>query len=145
MHHPEQWERFKQDPVSLAEPATEECLRYDAPVKSIQRIASQDVELQGKLLRQDDRIRWFISSANRDPQKFPEPETFDITRDPNLHVAFGSGVHHCLGATLARLEGQEVFKALATRFPTLQLESEDLSYQPSITFRSLKQLPVTWQ
>jgi cytochrome P450 len=145
MHHPEQWERFKQDPVSLAEPATEECLRYDAPVKSIQRIASQDVELQGKLLRQDDRIRWFISSANRDPQKFPAPETFDITRDPNLHVAFGSGVHHCLGATLARLEGQEVFKALATRFPTLQLESEDLSYQPSITFRSLKQLPVTWQ
>jgi cytochrome P450 len=145
LHHPAQWARFKQDPVSLAEPATEECLRYDAPVKSIQRIASQDVELQGKLLRKDDRIRWFISSANRDPQKFPEPETFDITRDPNLHVAFGSGVHHCLGATLARLEGQEVFKALATRFPTLQLESDDLSYQPSITFRSLKQLPVTWQ
>jgi pimeloyl-[acyl-carrier protein] synthase len=144
MHHPAQWARFKQDPVGLAESATEECLRYDAPVKSIQRIASQDVEMQGKVLRKDDRIRWFISSANRDPQKFPEPETFDITREPNLHVAFGSGVHHCLGATLARLEGQEVFKALATRFPTLQLASDELAYQPSITFRSLKQLPVTW-
>ena len=145
LHHPAQWERFKQDPARLAEPATEECLRYDAPVKSIQRIASQDVELQGKLLRKDDRIRWFISSANRDPQKFPAPETFDITREPNLHVAFGAGVHHCLGATLARLEGQEVFKALAARFPTLQLASDELTYQPSITFRSLKQLPVTWQ
>jgi pimeloyl-[acyl-carrier protein] synthase len=145
LHHPEQWERFKQDPASLAEPATEECLRYDAPVMSIQRIAAQDVELQGKVLQKDDRLRWFISSANRDPQKFPEPETFDVTREPNLHVAFGAGVHHCLGATLARLEGQEVFKALAERFPTLRLASEELAYQPSITFRSLKALPVTWQ
>ena len=111
---------------------------------SIQRIAAQDVEMKGKLLRKDDRIRWFISSANRDPQKFPQPETFDIMREPNQHVAFGSGVHHCLGATLARLEGQEVFKALAERFPTLRLESETLAYQPSIALRSLKALPVTW-
>jgi cytochrome P450 len=59
-------------------------------------------------------------------------------------VAFGSGVHHCLGATLARVEGQEVFKALAERFPTLHLETEELTYQPSITFRSLKSLPVAW-
>jgi cytochrome P450 len=59
-------------------------------------------------------------------------------------VAFGSGVHHCLGATLARLEGQEVFKALAERFPNLQIETDDLEYQPSITFRSLKSLPVSW-
>jgi pimeloyl-[acyl-carrier protein] synthase len=128
----------------LAKPATEECLRYDPPVKSIQRIAAQDVELRGKLLRKDDRLRWFISSANRDPEVFAHPETFDITRDPNPHVAFGSGVHHCLGATLARLEGQEAFKALAERFPTLRMEAEELEYQPSITFRSLKSLPVTW-
>jgi cytochrome P450 len=60
-------------------------------------------------------------------------------------VAFGNGVHHCLGATLARVEGQEVFKALAERFPGLRLQSEELDYQPSITFRSLKSLPVTWQ
>ena len=96
-------------------------------------------------MRKDDRIRWFISSANRDPDAFADPETFDITRHPNQHVAFGSGVHHCLGATLARVEGQEVFKALAERFPNLQAkaEAEDLEYQPSITFRSLKSLPVT--
>jgi pimeloyl-[acyl-carrier protein] synthase len=100
--------------------------------------------MHGKLLRKDDRIRWFISSANRDPKAFAMPETFDVTRHPNPHVAFGSGIHHCLGASLARLEGQEAFKALAERFSSLQLETEELEYQPSITFRSLKSLPVTW-
>jgi cytochrome P450 len=102
------------------------------------------VEIRGKVLRQDDRIRWFISSANRDPEAFEHADTFDIRRDPNPHVAFGSGVHHCLGATLARLEGQEVFRALAERFPSLHVEAEPLAYQPSIAFRSLKSLPVVW-
>src|SRR5882724_469250 len=144
MRHPEQWALLKQDPSGWAKRATEECLRYDAPVKSIQRIAAQDVEMRGKVLHKDDRIRWFISSANRDPAKFANPDRFDITRQPNQHVAFGSGVHHCLGATLARVEGQEVFKALAERFPYLRVETEGLEYQPSITFRSLKSLPVAW-
>jgi cytochrome P450 len=144
IRHPDQWALLKQDPAGLAKPATEECLRYDSPVKSIQRIASQDVEMRGKVLRKDDRIRWFISSANRDPEAFADPTTFDITRHPNQHVAFGSGTHHCLGATLARVEGQEVFKALAERFPDLRSTTEELEYQPSITFRSLKSLPVTW-
>jgi cytochrome P450 len=144
LRHPEQWALFKQDPADWAKRATEECLRYDSPVKSIQRIAGQDVELRGKVLHKDDRLRWFISSANRDPEVFAHPETFDITRDPNPHVAFGSGVHHCLGATLARLEGQEAFKALAERFPTLHGETEELAYQPSMTFRTLKSLPVSW-
>ena len=143
LRHPDQWALLKQDPEGLAKPATEECLRYDSPVKSIQRIASQDVEMRGKVLRKDDRIRWFISSANRDPDAFPNPAAFDITRHPNQHVAFGSGTHHCLGATLARVEGQEVFKALAERFPNLRGTTEELEYQPSITFRSLKSLPVT--
>ena len=100
--------------------------------------------MRGKILRKDDRIRWFITSANRDPEVFAQADTFDISRDPNPHVAFGSGVHHCLGATIARLEGQEVFKALAERFPSLHLQTEHLAYQPSITFRSLKSLPVIW-
>jgi cytochrome P450 len=142
--HPDQWDLLKEDPAGRAKPATEECLRYDSPVVSIQRIASEDVEMRGKVLRKDDRVRWFISSANRDPEAFPDPDTFDIARQPNQHVAFGSGTHHCLGATLARVEGQEVFKALAERFPNLRAETEDLEYQPSITFRSLKALPVTW-
>jgi cytochrome P450 len=145
MRHPDQWALFKKDPAGLAKTATEECLRYDSPVVSIQRIASQDVEMRGKVLNKNDRIRWFISSANRDPEKFADPDKFEITRWPNQHVAFGSGVHHCLGATLARVEGQEVFRALAERFPNLRMETEDLEYQPSITFRSLKSVPVTWQ
>jgi cytochrome P450 len=142
--HPEQWEQLKEDPGGRAKQATEECLRYDSPVISIQRMATEDVELRGKVLHKGDRVRWFISSANRDPETFPNPETFDIFRQPNQHVAFGSGTHHCLGATLARVEGQEVFKAIAERFPNLRAEAEDLEYQPSITFRSLKALPVTW-
>ena len=142
--HPDQWELLKQDPAGRAKQATEECLRYDSPVISIQRIATEDVEMRGKVLRKDDRVRWFISSANRDPEAFPNADTFDISRHPNQHVAFGSGTHHCLGATLARVEGQEVFRALAERFPNLRAETEDLEYQPSITFRSLKSLPVTW-
>jgi len=145
IQHPDQWALYKKDPAGQAKWATEECLRYDAPVKSIQRLASQDIEVRGKVMEKNDRIRWFISSANRDPNVFAEPDKFDITRQPNPHVAFGNGVHHCLGATLARVEGQEVFKALAERFPGLQLKSEELDYQPSITFRSLKSLPVTWQ
>ena len=138
-----QWDLLQQDPAGRAKLATEECLRFDAPVISIQRIASQDVELRDKVLRKGDRLRWFISSANRDPEAFENPTSFDITRHPNPHVAFGSGTHHCLGATLARVEGQEVFKALAERFPDMRLETEDLEYQPSITFRSLKSLPIT--
>ena len=145
LRHPDQWALLKEDPAGRAKLATEECLRYDSPVKSIQRIASQDVEMRGKAMRKDERVRWFISSANRDPQKFANPDRFDITRWPNQHVAFGSGTHHCLGATLARVEGQEVFKALAERFPDLEVATADLEYQPSITFRSLRSLPVTWQ
>ena len=145
MQHPDQWALLKEDPAGRAKWATEECLRYDAPVKSIQRLASQDVDMRDKVMRKDDRIRWFISSANRDPNVFAEPDQFDITRQPNPHVAFGNGVHHCLGATLARVEGQEAFRALAERFPRLRVESKELEYQPSITFRSLKSLPVTWQ
>ncbi len=144
IRHPDQWALLKQDPAGRAKLATEECLRYDSPVVSIQRIASQDVEMRDKVLRKGDRLRWFISSANRDPEAFDDPTTFDITRHPNPHVAFGSGTHHCLGATLARVEGQEVFKALTERFGTLELETEELEYQPSITFRSLKSLPITW-
>jgi cytochrome P450 len=142
--HPDQWALFKQDPAKLMKSATEECLRYDSPVKSIQRIAAENVEVRDKVMKKDDRIRWFITAANRDPEKFPEPEKFDINRYPNLHVAFGSGIHHCLGATLARLEGQEAFRALAERFESLHIETENVEYQPSITFRSIKSLPVTW-
>ena len=143
IRHPEQWSLLQRNP-GLAVGATEECLRYDPPVKSLQRIAADDIQLRDTVIRKLDRARWFITAANRDPAKFPDPDRFDITRDPNPHVAFGSGVHHCLGATLARVEGQEAFKALVQRFPALELGTQGLEYQPSITFRSVKTLPVTW-
>jgi cytochrome P450 len=144
IRHPDQWARLKADPAAWAQRTTEECLRYDPPVKSTQRIATDDVELRGKLLRKNDRIRWAIASANRDPAAFSEPDRFDIGRHPNPHVAFGAGIHFCLGVTLARVEGQEVFRALAERFPAFHLETDRLEYQPSIQFRSLKALLVSW-
>ncbi|MAF38691.1 MAG: cytochrome P450 [Chloroflexi bacterium] len=143
MNNRDQWDLLKTDTQGLMVRATEEALRYDSPVKSIQRLASEDVEMRGKKIKKDDRIRWFMSSANRDPNKFENPDTMDITRWPNPHVAFGSGVHHCLGATIARVEGQEVFSALAERYPNLQLKTHDMEYQESITFRSIKSLPVS--
>ena len=145
IRHPDQWERLRADPAGAARSATEECLRYDPPVKSTQRIAAQDVERHGKTIRKGDRIRWIMAAANRDPRAFQDPDRFDIGRKPNPHVSFGAGIHYCLGASLARIEGQEVFRALAERFGTLRLETEELEYAPSIQFRSLTSLPVAWR
>jgi cytochrome P450 len=144
IRNPSQWALLRSDPAQWARLATEECIRYDAPVKSTQRIAACDVGRHGKTIRKDDRLRWIIAAANRDPRVFPEPDRFDISRQPNPHVGFGSGIHYCLGATLARIEGQEVFRALAERFRQLELTADTLEYQPSIQFRSLKALPVVW-
>ena len=143
MNNRDQWDLLKTDTQGMMVRATEEALRFDSPVKSIQRLASEDVEMRGKQIKKDERIRWFMSSANRDPNKFENPDTMDIARWPNPHVAFGSGVHHCLGATIARVEGQEVFSALAERYPNLELKTTQMEYQPSITFRSMKNLPVS--
>ena len=143
MNNRGQWELLKADPEGMMVRATEEALRHDSPVKSLQRIATEDVEIRGKQIKKDDRVRWIISSANRDPNKFENPDTMDITRWPNGHVAFGAGIHHCLGATIARVEGQEVFKALAERYPNLQLKTHEMDYQESIVFRSIKSMPVS--
>ena len=104
-----------------------------------------DMELNGQRINKNDRVRWFISGANRDPKVFDRADDFDVERYPNMHVAFGSGVHHCLGATLARLEGQEIFRNLANRFDSLELEVpvEELEYDQLIGLRALESLPVT--
>ncbi len=145
LRHPGEWARLRADPARAARLATEECLRFDPPVKSTQRIATTDVTLGGKTIRRGDRIRWIMAAANRDPAAFSHPDVFDITRQPNPHVAFGAGVHYCLGSALARIEGQEVFRALAERLPEIELEANALEYQPSVQFRSLKSLPVRWR
>ncbi len=144
--HPDQFKMLRSDPDGHIVDAVEEILRYDSPLKSVQRIATQNIEMEGgQRVGKDDRVRWVISSANRDPSIFDNPDDLDISRNPNPHVAFGSGVHHCLGATLARLEGQEAFAALAQRFEGLQLETDpaDLEYLPSVGQRTLLNLPIT--
>ena len=145
-NHPDQFDRLRADPDAHIVNAVEETLRYDSPLKSVQRIATQDVELgDGQRAAAGDRVRWVISSANRDPAVFASPDELDITRNPNPHVAFGSGVHHCLGATLARLEGQEAFAELARRFEGFELAvaPSELEYLPSVGQRTLLNLPVT--
>jgi pimeloyl-[acyl-carrier protein] synthase len=144
LQHPEQWAALIQAPQALAQPATEECLRYEPPVKSLRRIATQDLELAGQRIRQGEEIRWVIAAANRDPLVFDRPDQFDVTRTPNPHLGFGTGIHHCLGVGIARMEGQETLWALAQRLPTLRLQDGPLTYQPSLTFRALTALPVTW-
>ena len=103
---------------------------------AVRELAAQDVELAGKTIRKGDRIRWIMAAANRDPSVFEDPDRFDIVRQPNPHLSFGSGIHYCLGVALARMEGQEVFRALAERFTRFELATEELESQPSIQFRS---------
>lgn len=143
MKNRDQWDLLKTGPEGLMVRATEEAFRHDSPVESLQRLATADVEIRGKHIKKGDRIRWIISSADRDPEKFENADAIDITRWPNAHVAFGAGIHHCLGATLARVEGQEVFQALAERYPNLELENPEMEYRESIVFRSIMEMPVS--
>jgi cytochrome P450 len=124
-----------------AQPATEEALRYDSPVQLTGRTAVEDVEVGGVSMRRGDEVLLVLGAANRDPAAFPDPDTFDITRSPNRHVAFGGGIHTCLGAGLARVEAQVAFAALARRFPQLEVEGEPVRRE-TITLRGLEAFPV---
>jgi cytochrome P450 len=145
MRHRDQWDLLRQHP-SLVRSAAEELLRYDGPVKATFRWARKDTELGGKTIRAGDRMLLILAAANRDPAKYADPNRLDITRSPNPHVAFGQGIHVCLGAPLARLEAQEAFLALPQRFPDLRLNitQAHLEYHPTIVARTLKTLPVAW-
>ena len=116
--HPEQWELYKRERPATA---AEEIVRWAAPVNSFQRTATQDTELGGKLIRKGDRVGIFYASANHDPEVFTDPDTFDITRDPNPHLGFGGGgPHYCLGKSLAVLEINLIFNAIADALPDLR-------------------------
>jgi len=119
-------------------------MRAGTEVPATQRIAADDVAIAGKTIRRGEPLRWIMAAANRDPAVFADPDTFDIGRQPNPHISFGSGIHYCLGATLARIEGQEIFRGLAERFPRFELATDRIEYQPSLQFRSVKSLPVRW-
>jgi cytochrome P450/ferredoxin len=137
-----QWERFKQAPGELAWSATEECLRYDPPLPAPRRLAARAVRLRGKTIRKGQRVFYVLAAGNRDPRVFENPDRFQIDRNPNRHIAFGYGIHVCLGQYLARMEGQEVFKALAARMPDMRLTTDRIEYAKIRGVRSMLSLPV---
>lgn len=122
--------------------AIEEVLRYRSPVQELDRTARHDVELGGKTIEAGDRVNIWLGSANRDERKFDSPDTFDPTRQPNSHLAFGQGIHFCLGAPLARLEAEVGLALLFDRFDIVDVETTNL-VPASRTIYGLNQLPVT--
>ncbi|ADV67574.1 cytochrome P450 family protein [Deinococcus maricopensis] len=144
--HPDQLAHLRADPT-LIESAVEELLRYDGPVEtSTMRWAAEDVQLGGATIPRGEAVLVVIASADRDPERFKRPEDLDITRAMNRHVAFGHGIHYCLGAPLARLEGQVAIGTLLQRFPDLRLDvrPEELQWRPGMLIRGLWHLPVRW-
>ena len=106
------------------------------------RVPVADVELRGQTLRRGALVVALIGAANRDPEVFPDPDRLDVGRAPNEHLSFGLGPHFCLGAPLARLEGEIAFRALVERFPAMTLASDDVCYRPNFVLRGLTALPV---
>ena len=146
LQHPAQLEQIKNNPA-LLENAVEELLRYDGPVEtSTTRWARHNLEFKGHQIRQGDIVRVVITSANRDPVHCPHPDRLDVTRQDKNHLAFGHGIHYCLGAPLARLEGRLAFATLLRRLPNLRLNlpANELKWHSGVLFRGLESLPVKW-
>ena len=144
LQHPDQLRKLKEDP-SLIKPAIEELLRYDGPVEtSTERFAREDVEIGGQIIPRGEMVLVVLAAADHDPQRFSDPDELDITRTDNRHLAFGKGIHHCLGAPLARMEGQIAISTLLRRMPNLRLKGspESLSWRPGMILRGLRGLPV---
>jgi len=140
LRHPDQLALLRADPRLIAG-AVEECLRYDGPIILTVRVTREDTRFGDKVIPADRPVMCMLAGANRDPAHFPDPERFDITRQDNDHLAFGGGVHFCLGAHLARLEAQAAIGGLVRRFAGLELQSDQLEWGRSL-FRVLGRLPV---
>ncbi|MCW8384411.1 cytochrome P450 [Streptomyces justiciae] len=138
--HPDQWELYKAERPSTT---AEEIVRWATPVNAFQRTATQDTELGGKLIRKGDRVGIFYAAANHDPDVFTDPDTFDITRDPNPHLGFGGGgPHYCLGKSLAVLEIDLIFNAIADAMPNLVLTGDPRRLR-SAWINGVKELQVS--
>jgi cytochrome P450 len=141
-NHPDQLQLLRND-ASLLPRTIEEMLRYDSPVQSVFRSAKEDVEIGGTPIEKGSGVFLMIGSANRDSAKFENPDVFDIARQDNDHLAFGEGIHFCLGAPLARLEAAVAFETMLNRFPHLSFDGPpELDYKASFFVRSLKSLPM---
>jgi cytochrome P450 len=145
LQNPEQMERLREDP-SLITSGVEELLRYTCPVDlSSERVAREDVTVAGTRISRGEMVLAVLASANRDEQYFANPDVLDVAREPNKHLAFGFGIHFCLGAHLARLEGQVALQTLLRRVPHLRLAKppESLRWRGRLNMRALEELPVT--
>jgi cytochrome P450 len=141
LRHPEQLQALQQNPA-LIPTAIEELLRYDTPVQLDGRTALEDMQIKGRSIVKGQGIVLLLGSANRDPEVFTHPEQLDITRNEASHIAFGRGIHHCLGAPLARLEGRIAFEALFERFTDLRLLTAQPQFKDNVVLRGLKALPI---
>ncbi len=144
LRNPEQLEKLRANP-SLVPSAVEELLRYESPSQQTARLAPHDLELGGKLIRKRQAVIAVMAAANRDPERFPDPDRLDLERQDNHHLAFGYAAHFCFGAPLARIEGQVAIDVLARTLPNLALEPGPLVWRENLGLRGLKALPVTFQ
>ncbi|GAC1349303.1 MAG: cytochrome P450 [Ktedonobacteraceae bacterium] len=143
LRHGEQLARLQAD-LSLVPSAVEELLRYESPSQQTARLAPEDMELGGKLIRQRQAVIAIMGAANRDPERFVEPDRLDICRSDNRHLAFAWASHFCFGAPLARLEGQIALEAVVRRMPKLQLKPGPITWRENLGLRGLTALPVTF-
>ena len=143
LQHPDQLEKLRGD-YTLILSAIEELLRYEAPSQHTARLAPEDVELGGKLIGKRQAVIAVMGAANRDPERFPDPDRLDICRQDNRHVAFAWASHFCFGAPLARLEGQIVIESVLRRMPNLRLEPGPLQWRTNMGLRGLMALPVAF-
>ncbi|HKZ42490.1 MAG TPA: cytochrome P450, partial [Candidatus Hodarchaeales archaeon] len=142
--NPEQLEILRSDP-KIAENATEELLRYDSPVQLIGRVAYAPFVFGDVTVAEGEQLGLFLGAANRDPEVFTNPDQLDITRKELAHLAFGQGIHYCLGAPLGRLEGEIAFKAIFETFPNLKVKDVRHEYRPSFSMRELLSLRLLTQ
>lgn len=140
LRNPDQVARLRRFP-ELAGSAVDELLRFDSPVQITQRVVIEDMEVVGCPVKAGNEIMLVLGAANRDPVVFPDPRRLDIARDARRHVAFGGGFHHCLGAALARMEGEIAFSTLLQRFGRIELAGTP-TRRPTFTLRGLERLPV---
>ena len=143
LRHPGELERLRREPA-LGASAVEELLRYDSPVHVTARIATADLEVGGTPVAEGEQVVVLVAAANRDPAVFPDPDRLDLGRPDNRHLSFSAGTHYCLGAALARLEGEVALGKLVRRFPRLELADPDPTYRDHLVLRGLRALPLSF-
>jgi cytochrome P450 len=142
LRHPDQRERLVADP-ELIKGAVEEFLRFEPPVQVTGRTAQETIELDSVTIERGERVVLLLAAANRDPEQFADPDRLDVTRPDVRPLSFGGGIHFCLGAALARVEGQVALGSLVSRFPHLDGAPDQVEWRDNFTLRGPKALPVT--